>query len=315
MRARHRFSTGSGSVLPAAGRKKQQAGGPAARDPWAKVAALWRADLADDDAWRYGYESDAWGYATLRWLLVDQAEDPGPVPAPALDADLAGAARLRSATGRAADLARRAGPGQARQALVGQLSTDAGGLFDGRRGAPPARELLAAAAEATLLAGCLTYACWPLAALAQAYLIQALALAHACGDRQLGAATLCAMSQQAVFCGHLNEARTLVNAAIEGSRDVAHPVLSVHLRLLTARDHVQRNELISCVRALKAAAVEFDRAGPGHRPRWTRWFTEADPLLFALVLAAAYLAAGLPAAAYDTQLVAQLLAGRVQADR
>ena len=51
---------------------------------------------------------------------------------------------------------------------------------------------------------------------------------------------------------------------------------------------------------------------PGREPGWTRWFREADPLIFALVLAAAYLAAGLPGPARDTQLVAQRLADRTQ---
>lgn len=320
--ARRRFLADSGCALAEVGKKSQGGDGLAARHPAAKVSALWRADLADDLAWRHEYESRAWGYAALRWLLVDPGEavvDPGDAvglpgqrPASGDNVDMGDVARLCAATGQAAEVARQSGAGQARQALVRYLSADTGRLLRGRCGARVNRELLAATAEATLLAGCLTYACWPLAALAQAYFVQALALAQAGGDRQLGAAILCAMSQQAVCNGHLDDGRNLVSTAVSGIRGVATPEFSAHLRLVTARDHMHRNELTSCVRALKEAVTEFDGAAPARKPGWTRWFTEADPLLFALVLAAAYLAAGLPGPAQDTQLVAQQLSDRTQ---
>lgn len=312
--ARRRFRADPGGALSGVGKKLQTDAGLAARHPAAKVSALWRADLADDLAWRYKCESRAWGYAALRWLLVDPGGATGAQgasSAPGVGVDRRDVARLSEAVDRAAGVARRSGAGRARQALVGQLNAGADRLLlHGRYGTQVPRELLAVTAEATLLAGHLTYACWPLAALAQAYFVQALALAQGAGDRQLGAAVLCAMSQQAVFNGHLNEAGTLVSTALSGTRGAATAELSAHLRLLAARDHVRRNELISCVRALKEAAAEFDRAVPGRKPGWTRWFTEADPLIFALVLAAAYLAAGLPGPARDTQSVAQRLADR-----
>jgi hypothetical protein len=313
--ARRRFLADSGCALADVGKKPQDGDGLAARHPAVKVSALWRADLADDRAWRYEYESRAWGYAALRWLLVDPGDAvgfPGQRAASGDNVDMGDVARLYAATGQAAEVARQSGAGQARQALVSYLSADAGRLLRGRCGARVNRELLAATAEATLLAGCLTYACWPLAALAQAYFVQALALAQAGGDRQLGAAILCAMSQQAVCNGHLDDGRNLVSTALSGIRGVATPEFSAHLRLVTARDHMHRNELTSCVRALKEAVTEFDGAAPARKPGWTRWFTEADPLLFALVLAAAYLAAGLPGPAQDTQLVAQQLSDRTQ---
>jgi hypothetical protein len=313
--ARRRFLADSGCALADVGKKSQAGDGLAARHPAAKVSALWQADLADDRAWRYEYEGRAWGYAALRWLLVDPGDAvglPGQRPASGDNVDTGDVARLCAATGQAAEVARQSGAAQARQALVRYLSADAGRLLRGRCGARVNRELLAATAEATLLAGCLTYACWPRAALAQAYFVQALALAQAGGDRQLGAAILCAMSQQAVCNGHLDDGRNLVSTALSGIGGVATPEFSAHLRLVTARDHMHRNELTSCVRALKEAVTELDGAAPARKPGWSRWFTEADPLLFALVLAAAYLAAGLPGPAQDTQLVAQQLSDRTQ---
>jgi hypothetical protein len=223
VQARRRFRADSESVLAHADKKVPIAEGLAAWHPAAKVSALWRADLADDLAWRYEYESRAWGYAALRWLLVDAGGGSGWSPASEDDAELADAARLRAITGEAADVAEAASRSrirQARQALVDRLSTDVDRLLrgpcEGQCEGQVDRDLLAATAEATLLAGSLTYACWPRAALAQAYFIQALALAQACGDRQQGVAILCAMSKQAAFCGQLEEERNLLKTALKG---------------------------------------------------------------------------------------------------
>jgi hypothetical protein len=318
--ARRRFRAGSGGALADADRKSPAGEGLTARHPAAKVSALWRADLADGLAWRQEYESGAWGYAALRWLLVHPGGAVGVQEQPPVsqaEVGMGDVARLHAATGRTAEAARRSAAGQARQALVRQLSTDAVRLLYGRCSAEVNRELLAVTAEATLLAGCLTYACRPSSALAQAYFVQALALAQACGDRQLGAAVLCVMSEQAFSNGHPDEARNLANAALSGTRDAAAPELAVHLRLLAARDHIHRNQLTPCARALKEAVIQSadTRSGgaePSRRRSWTRWFTEADPLLFAQVLASAYLAAGFPGPAHDIRLTARQLAGRSQ---
>ncbi|MGH2927458.1 MAG: hypothetical protein ACRDL8_04590, partial [Solirubrobacteraceae bacterium] len=190
------------------------------------MSALWRADLADDLAWRYEYESRAWGYAALRWLLVDPGAAAGVGEETSVsDAEvgMADVAWLRTATGELADAARQASRPRlrrARRALVERLSANADPLLrgqcDGRWDGQVSRELLAATAEATLLVGALSYACWPRAALAQAYFIQALALASACGDRGQGAAILSAMSNQAAFCGQLDEERNLLKTALKG---------------------------------------------------------------------------------------------------
>ena len=214
--ARRRFRADRGCVLADAEKKCRLDDDRAGWRPAAKVAALWRADLADGRAWRYEYESHAWGYAALRWLLVDSGGRVGPVEQPPVseaNVGLDDVARLRAITSAVSGLAGQTDPGRARRALVSYLGTEADRMLHGRCGAQVHRELLAATAEATLLAGRLTYACWPRAALAQAYQIQALGLAQACGDRQLGGAILYAMSEQAASGGHLEEARDLVRMA------------------------------------------------------------------------------------------------------
>ena len=119
------------------------------------------------------------------------------------------------------------------------------------------------------------------------------------------------MSQQAVCNGHLDDGRNLVSTALSGIRGVATPEFSAHLSAggRQRATHMHRNELTSCVRALKEAANS--RLTVPHQPvsrAWTRWFTE-EPIRCSspLVLAAACLAAGLPGPAQDTQLVAQQL--------
>jgi hypothetical protein len=217
--ARRRFRADRGCALAEAEKKRRPDDDRAGWRPAAKVAALWRADLADGRAWRYEYESHAWGYAALRWLLVDSGSRAGTAeqrPVSGADVELDDVARLRAITGAVSGLAGPTDPGRARRALVSYLSTEADRMLHGRCGALVHRELLAATAEATLLAGRLTYACWPRAALAQAYQIQGLGLAQACGDRQLGGAILYAMSEQAASGGHLDEARDLVRMARSG---------------------------------------------------------------------------------------------------
>lgn len=211
--ARRRFRANSGSVLADVGKRGQADDGLTVRHPAAKVAALWRADLTDDLAWRYSCESSAWRYATLRWLVVDPGGAAGPAEQSAADASTRDVAPLRTAMEQAAATAKGSGIEQARQTLVEHLAGTAGELLRARPEANASRELLAVTAEAAFYTGCLTCARWPRAALTQAYLIQALALAHVAGQRQLGVVVLGAMAQQAVFGGHLAEAGNLVSAA------------------------------------------------------------------------------------------------------
>lgn len=211
--ARRRFRAGRGCVLAEAEKKCDPDDNQAAWRPAAKVAALWRADLADDHAWQYEFEPHAWGYAALRWLLVDPGGTGGRLSGAGAEVGLADVARLRAITGAAACLP---DTGRARRVLVGKLSAQAEPLLHGRCGAQVHQALLAAVAEGTLLAGRMTLELWPRSALAQAYLVQGLALAQAGGDRPLGAAILCAMSEQAASVGHQDEARHLVRTAHGG---------------------------------------------------------------------------------------------------
>ena len=82
-------------------------------------------------------------------------------------------------------------------------------LTEGRFSASVGRSLLRATAELARLVGWMTHDVGR-HALAQRYLIQALQLAEAAGDRALMSETLAAMSQQATY---MNEQRDAVDLA------------------------------------------------------------------------------------------------------
>src|SRR5438270_2144995 len=118
---------------------------------------LWRADLEDLAAVTgTPVNNAAWTEATLSWLVR-----PGPDQIPerthGRKVGRAEIAALR-ATGEAfARLDNQFGGDHARRALIQYLRSDAAGLLDGRYDERTGRELLAAVAEAALLAAWMTY--------------------------------------------------------------------------------------------------------------------------------------------------------------
>ena len=123
------------------------------------VTSLWRADLADQGVLvRAGIDPGAWKDASLRWL-VDPVSPP--------EADLSGDMRVglgdveRFAVTVEAfrQLDDRFGGGNARQALIQYLGSDADRLLRGRYTGAVGSALFSAVAEATLLAAWMSYEC------------------------------------------------------------------------------------------------------------------------------------------------------------
>jgi hypothetical protein len=129
----------------------------------------------------------------------------------------------------------RLGGGNARQALVQYLSSDADRLLRGRYTGAVGCALFSAVAEATLLAAWMSYDSVPRSVLAQRYFIQALALAQAGGDQLLGAGILDAMSHQATYTGRFAEAANLARAARTGTTGIATATLTAHFHTMEAR--------------------------------------------------------------------------------
>ncbi|MBT8224188.1 MAG: hypothetical protein KJO75_01615 [Dactylosporangium sp.] len=137
------------------------------------------------------------------------------------------------------------------------------GVYDPATGAM----LLSAAAETTQLAG---WACYDtgMHGLAQRYLVQALRMAAAAGDRALGAEILAAMSHQAAYLGSGPEAVDLARAA-----GVA--AIQAEAAVLEAQGHAAGRDEAACASALDRAERTLDRADRTSDPQWIGYFDES----------------------------------------
>ncbi|MFF0728630.1 transcriptional regulator [Streptomyces sp. NPDC004134] len=130
---------------------------------------------------------------------------------------------VRETTATLATLDRRYGSGHYRPVTVHYLNSVVSGLLAGRYDDATGRELLAAAARMTELAGGMA-ADTGLPGVAQRYYVQALRLADAAGDRAFGGYVLAAgMSRLAAALGNHREVVQLARTAREGTRDRVPP--------------------------------------------------------------------------------------------
>ncbi|AKH82989.1 transcriptional regulator [Streptomyces sp. CNQ-509] len=130
---------------------------------------------------------------------------------------------VRETTATLATLDRRYGSGHYRPVTVHYLNSVVSGLLAGRYDDALGRELLAAAARMTELAGGMA-ADTGLPGVAQRYYVQALRLADAAGDRAFGGYVLAAgMSRLAASLGNHREVVQLARTAREGTRDRVPP--------------------------------------------------------------------------------------------
>lgn len=189
---------------------------------------------------------------------------------------IADVSRFRATFGMFVQLDDRFGGGHARDALIQYLHTDGERLLHGRYSDHVGRELLSAAAEATLLAAWMSYDSMPSSSLAQRYFIQALALAQAGGNRLLGASVLDAMSHQATFTGRFAEAANLARAAATGTRGTATATLTAHFHMMEARALARLGDGRGCDRALAQAVAHFERRRPEDDPAWIQYFDDSE---------------------------------------
>lgn len=168
------------------------------------------------------------------------------------------------------------GGGHARQALVRYLEHEAEPMLRGSYGEQLGRQLFAAAAGLTRLAGWTAY---DIAAhgLAQRYFVQALRLSQAAGERMYGSYVLVTMSRQAVYLGHGREAVQLARVAQQGVGASAPPVVQSLLHSAEARGHGVLGEVRACTASLARAERALEAARPGEEvPHWARFFDESQ---------------------------------------
>ncbi|MHC3428203.1 hypothetical protein [Streptomyces sp. DT18] len=238
------------------------------------VADLWRADLADAQALvRAQPDSAAWNAASLRWIVAPPdggLSRAGNRSIGAVDVDM-----IRSTADAFSMLDGKFGGGHARRALIQYLHTDVRPMLDGKYSDNVGRQLHSAVAEALLLAGWMSYDSG-LHGIGQRYLIQALRMAQAAGDRLLGGSILSAMSHQATFLGRYQDAATLARAAYAGPGSALGPTMAAQFRTMEARALARLGDERGCDLALAEAESKLNQRTSDSDPPYIAYFDEVE---------------------------------------
>jgi len=239
------------------------------------IARLWHADLDEaTGVTRRPASTAAWQSIPLNWLLASR---PAGLPErrEGTRVGLTDVQRIRATIELFAQLDNRFGGGHARRALIQYLADDVSRVLNGRYRDRVAVDLYCVAAQATLLAAWMSYDSG-LHGIAQRYFIQALSLAEAGSDQLLSGSILDAMSHQATFLGHYQDAANLARAARSGTQRIATPSLTAHFFAMEARALARLGDTRGCERALADAVSLFERRNPDNDPEWFRYFNDAE---------------------------------------
>ncbi|MGW4032400.1 hypothetical protein ACWEFL_24330 [Streptomyces sp. NPDC004838] len=240
------------------------------------VDRLWRADLNGYEPLLTSEPSEpAWNEASLRWLVAPAGAFPAEPGGDSPRVGLADVAMIKSTADMFAQLDDRFGGDHARQSLIQYLSRDVAPLLSGRYTQAIGRALFSTVAEATLLAGWMSYdACHH--GLAQRYFVQALRLAQDGEDKRLAGSILSAMSHQATFLGRYTQAATLARAARMGITSVATPTLLAQFHAMEARALARTDDTRACELALADATRALERRNSDDEPEWITYFDETE---------------------------------------
>ncbi|MFF1837342.1 sporulation protein [Streptomyces sp. NPDC058231] len=138
------------------------------------------------------------------------------------------------------------------------------------------RELFSVTAELSRLAGWTAFDTGR-HEVAQRYFIQALRLARAGGDVQLGCYVLTTMAMQALLRGFATEAVDMAQGAAERAKGRAAPRVLAFTALIEARAHAREGDQRAASRALAASENLLGRAADGHgdEPVWIDFYDHA----------------------------------------
>ena len=197
---------------------------------------------------------------------------------------------VRSTTEAFSALDHRYGGGHIRPVVVHYLNSVVSGMLAGSYSEKVGRELFAAAARLTELAGYMAVDTGQLG-LAQRYYIQALRMSQAAGDRAFGGYVLAAgMSHLAATLGNPREISQLARAAQEGARGQATPRAEALFHAAEARGHAVLGDAHACDESAGRAVAAMERAESAPRsgddPAWIAHFDRgylADELAHCLL--------------------------------
>ncbi|MEV8306895.1 transcriptional regulator [Streptomyces flavidovirens] len=184
---------------------------------------------------------------------------------------------VRATTNALVELDHRFGSGHVRPIVVHYLNSVVSGLLSGSYREAVGRELFAAVARLTELAGYMAVDTGQ-PGLAQRYYIQALRLAQAAGDRGYGGYVLAAsMSHLAAQLGNPREIAQLARAAQEGARGQVTPRAEAMFCAAEARGHALMGDARACNQLAGKAlgALERTEEDTGDDPVWIAHFDHA----------------------------------------
>lgn len=148
-------------------------------------------------------------------------------------------------------------------------------LMDGAYTDHIGRELFSVTAELSRLAGWTAFDVGQHEA-AQRHFIQALRLARAAGDVQLGCYVLTTMAMQALLRGFAGEAIDMTQGAFERAKGAAAPRVLAFTKLIEARAHAREGDARAVSRALSASETLLGRAvADGREPAWIDFYDHA----------------------------------------
>ncbi|MFE0101666.1 transcriptional regulator [Streptomyces sp. NPDC059009] len=243
-----------------------------------QVCELWRSDVGRRDFLSgSSVAASALVEPSRDWLISSPDSQVGRMAGPRVG--LSDVSAVRAMTEALTQLDHQYGSGHVRPVVVHYLNSVVSGLLSGSYREAVGRELFAAVARLTELAGYMAVDTGQ-PGLAQRYYIQALRLAQAAGDRGYGGYVLAAsMSHLAAQLGNPREIAQLARAAQEGARGRVTPRAESMFYAAEARGHALLGDARSA-HAVSGRAIEaMDRAAgqtrSGDDPVWIRHFDHA----------------------------------------
>ncbi|EGG43769.1 putative transcriptional regulator [Streptomyces griseoaurantiacus M045] len=247
-----------------------------------QVCELWRSDVGRRDFLSgSSVAASALVEPSRDWLISAPDAQVGRTGGPRVGAS--DVAAVRAMTQALVDLDHTYGSGHVRPVVVHYLNSVVSGLLAGSYREPVGRELFAAVARLTELAGYMAVDTGQ-PGLAQRYYIQALRLAQAAGDRGYGGYVLAAsMSHLAAQLGNPREIAQLARAAQEGARGQVTPRAQSMFCAAEARGHALMGDARAAQAAAGRAVAAMEAAGSasgsdggsGDDPVWIAHFDEA----------------------------------------
>ncbi|WP_328538196.1 transcriptional regulator [Streptomyces sp. NBC_00344] len=240
-----------------------------------QVCELWRSDVGRRDFLSGStVAASALVEPSRDWLIT--GADPQVARAAGARVGASDVAAVQATTAALTDLDHRFGSGHVRPIVVHYLNSVVSGLLAGSYRDAVGRELFAAVARLTELAGYMAVDTGQ-PGLAQRYYIQALRLAQAAGDRGYGGYVLAAsMSHLAAQLGNPREIAQLARAAQEGARGRVTPRAEAMFYAAEARGHALLGDARATQEVAAQALAAMDRAesgGPsGDDPAWIAHF-------------------------------------------